>query len=73
MPEENAVSLNSAARDVIAERQRQVSAEGYSLHRDDLYVNGELAEAAATNQSGSGLRFAADGPTIQNVKLYRYK
>jgi len=54
MPEENAVSLNSAARDVIAERQRQVSAEGYSLHRDDLYVNGELAEAAATYANLAG-------------------
>lgn len=54
MPEEDAVSLNSAARDVIAERQRQVSAEGYSLHRDDLYVNGELAEAAATYANLAG-------------------
>lgn len=36
MPEEIAISLNRAARDVVAERQRQVSAEGYSLFRDDL-------------------------------------
>ncbi|KWU51944.1 hypothetical protein [Pseudomonas palleroniana] len=48
MPEEIAISLNRAARDVVAERQRQVSAEGYSLFRDDLYVKGELAEASAT-------------------------
>lgn len=48
MPENSEIRLNSAARDVVAERQRQVSAEGYSLFRDDLYVKGELAEAAST-------------------------
>ena len=54
MPEENEIRLNSAARDVIAERQRQVSDEGYSLYYDDRYVNGELAEAAATYASLAG-------------------
>lgn len=54
MPEEIAISLNRAARDVLAERKRQVSAEGYSLHRDDLYVKGELAEAGATYASLAG-------------------
>ena len=46
---------------------------GRWLNGDDVLLNYKLAEAAATNQSGSGLRFAADGPTIQSVKLYRYK
>jgi hypothetical protein len=55
MPEENETRLNSAARDVMAERQRQVSAEGFSLYRDDLYVNGELAEAASTYASLAGM------------------
>jgi len=54
MPEEIALSLNRAARDVITERQRQVSAEGYSLLRDDRYVNGELAEAGAVYASLAG-------------------
>lgn len=54
MPEEIAISLNRAARDVVAERQRQVSAEGYSLYRDDLYVKGELAEAGATYANLAG-------------------
>lgn len=54
MSEENAIRLNSAARDVIAERQRQVSAEGFSLHHDDRYVNGELAEAASTYATLAG-------------------
>lgn len=47
MPEENVLKLNRAARDVIAERQRQVSGEGYSLYRDDGYIKGEMANAAA--------------------------
>lgn len=46
---------------------------GRWLNGDDVVLNYKLAEAAATNQSGSGLRFAADGPTIQKVELYRYK
>jgi len=46
---------------------------GRLLNGDDVLLNYKLAEAAATSQSGSGLRFAADGPTIQSVKLYRYK
>lgn len=46
---------------------------GRWLNGDDILLNYKLAEAAATNQSGSGLRFAADAPAIQNVKLYRYK
>jgi hypothetical protein len=33
----------------------------------------DLAGAAARNQSGSGLRFNPDGPTVQRVKLYRYR
>jgi len=46
---------------------------GRWLNGDDVLLNYKLAEAAATSQSGSGLRFAADGPTIQKVKLYRYR
>ena len=46
---------------------------GRWLNGDDVLLNYKLAEAAATGQSGSGLRFAADGPTIQKVKLYRYR
>jgi hypothetical protein len=46
---------------------------GRWLNGDDVVINYKQAEAAATNQSGSGLRFAANGPTIQTVKLYRYQ
>ena len=69
MPEENAVHLNRAARDVIAERQRQVSAEGYSLFQDDRYVKGELAEAAATyaNLAGCPRSMSTSWPWKQNT------
>jgi hypothetical protein len=46
---------------------------GRKLSGDDILLNYKLGEAAAVNQSGSGLRFGPDGPTIQRVKLYRYQ
>ena len=36
-----------AARDVLAERRRQVETEGWTLDRDDKYEFGELAQAGA--------------------------
>lgn len=41
-------ALTQAARDVLAERQRQISAEGWAQERDDQYSDCELAAAAAT-------------------------
>ncbi|HTZ21889.1 MAG TPA: DUF5597 domain-containing protein [Opitutaceae bacterium] len=46
---------------------------GRILSGDDILLDYDLAGAAAKNQSGSGLRFGADGPTVQRVKLYRYR
>lgn len=39
--------LSAAARDVLAERQRQISAEGWTPQHDDGYSGGEMAQAAA--------------------------
>lgn len=38
----------AAAKDVIAERSRQIHAEGWTPERDDHYQHGELVAAAAT-------------------------
>jgi hypothetical protein len=43
------------------------------LSGDDILLDYDLAGAAARNQSGSGLRFDPDGPTVQRVRLYRYR
>jgi hypothetical protein len=43
------------------------------LNGDDILLNYHLDEAAAVNQSGSGLKFMGDEPTVQRVKLYRYR
>ena len=40
--------VSAAARDVLAERQRQISVEGWSVKLDDKYIDCELARAAAT-------------------------
>lgn len=39
--------LTAAARDVLAERARQVSVEGWTPEHDDQYTKGELAQAAS--------------------------
>lgn len=46
-------ALSQAARDVLAERQRQISAEGWTPEHDDVHNNGELADAAACYASPS--------------------
>lgn len=39
--------LTKAARDVLAERQRQISAEGWTPEHDDQHKGGSMALAAA--------------------------
>lgn len=43
--------LTDAAHDVLAERERQVTKEGWTPGHDDLYADGDLAEAAAAYAS----------------------
>ena len=39
--------LSNAARDILAERQRQITAEGWTPEHDDHHTCGEIADAAA--------------------------
>jgi hypothetical protein len=55
---------NAAARDVLAERQRQVDAEGWEPQRDDAYTRGQLAQAAACYALNAAV-WAAHGNTVQ--------
>lgn len=51
-------SVTEAARDVLAERQRQISAEGWTPDHDDEHGGGQLADAAACYAlSASGMPF----------------
>lgn len=43
-----AVPMTDAARDVLAERQRQISTEGWTPEHDDEHSRGEMARAAAS-------------------------
>jgi len=43
------------------------------LNGDDILLNYHLDQAAAVNQSGSGLKFMGEAPAVQRVKLYRYR
>lgn len=40
-------NMTAAARDVLAERARQITAEGWTPSHDDAHSNGEMAGAAA--------------------------
>lgn len=46
-PAPDAVAETDAWRDVLAERQRQISAEGWTPDHDDCHDRSELAQAAA--------------------------
>ncbi|WP_242671740.1 hypothetical protein [Azotobacter chroococcum] len=46
-PGEEQAELTTAARDVLAERRRQIEVEGFSLEHDRQYDLGELPAAAA--------------------------
>lgn len=51
-------NLTQAARDVLAERCRQIEAEGWTPEHDDQHSNGEMARAAScyiTNKERSHL------------------
>lgn len=63
------VLLSDAARAVLAERQRQIDAEGWTQEHDDEHSNGSLARAAAcyalhagSCQKWSGERYRAAAP-----------
>lgn len=47
--------ISKAERDVLAERRRQVSEEGFTPERDDAYARGELAQAAGCYALGPKL------------------
>ncbi|WP_374005547.1 hypothetical protein [Delftia lacustris] len=49
-------ALSQAVRDVLAERQRQVEAEGYDTEHDDAHVMGEIGALAALYLMPDGAR-----------------
>ena len=55
----------NAARDVLAERQRQISAEGWATEHDDQHDSGELASAAASYAQCAGLQ--REGAVCENA------
>lgn len=53
-------ALTPAARDVLAERQRQISAEGWTPESDDRYAEGDMSDAAGCYALHA---FFAEAPT----------
>lgn len=58
-------TATAAADDVLAERKRQVTAEGWTPGHDDEYEHGELADAAGCYALSSELFDCAGEPPIQ--------
>lgn len=54
-------ALTAAARDVLAERQRQISAEGWTPEQDDRYTHGDMASAAACYANQGRYHFPEPG------------
>lgn len=52
-PPVQSAAPGEAARDVLAERERQKTAEGWTPEHDDEHENGELAHAAAAYAAGN--------------------
>lgn len=48
--------LNKASADVLAERARQISAEGWTHEHDDAHAPGEMADAAAAYAHAAATR-----------------
>lgn len=53
--------LSGAARDVLAERKRQIEVEGWTPARDDVYAMGALAKAAACYAAEAGFQNTEGG------------
>lgn len=59
-------SLTKAASDVLAERARQISAEGWTPEHDDEHDGGQLSAAAAAYASEAADRMGAMMPRAAN-------
>ncbi len=62
--------ITDAQRDVLAERRRQVEAEGWTPEHDDAHVKSELAQAAAS-YALAGIRFELPWPSSWDFKWYK--
>lgn len=60
--------LTDAARDMLAERRRQVEAEGWTPKHDDEHDKGEMARAAACYALHAGSCFAWRADAYQSAK-----
>ncbi|MBN9135673.1 MAG: hypothetical protein J0I92_06440 [Phyllobacterium sp.] len=64
--------INRALRDVIAERHRQVTAEGWTPEHDDEHRHGEMARAAGiyaliAGANPTDYRNATDGYSLNDI------
>lgn len=63
-PEAPVQKLTTAAHDVLAERQRQISAEGWTTAHDDEHSSGEMAMAASCYAEQGPEPYGVEYPSI---------
>ena len=69
----HAVAQPAAARDVLAERQRQITAEGWTPEHDDEHSDGEMARAASVYANPNIWDILGHGPVSWPWSPYWYK
>jgi hypothetical protein len=65
----DAANKSQAVRDVVAERERQQSAEGWTSEHDDEHDGGELASASASYAIDAAEQLRSRGRPITRVPL----
>lgn len=68
-PSDEVVGLATVEEGVFADGQW---VRGRILNGDEIMLSYDVPTTAATRQTGTGLRFNGETPTIQRVTLYRY-
>lgn len=62
--------LTQAAREVIAERRRQIDAEGWTPEHDDAHDAGVLSSAGMGYAQSAACKLSHDGLTLEGMPLF---
>lgn len=62
--------MSKATEDVLAERQRQVEAEGWTDEHDDAHWAGELASAGMGYAQSAACQLSHDGEPLDGLPLF---
>lgn len=73
MAQTDDLEITAAVSDVLAERERQKSVEGWTAEHDDQHTKGQLAKAAACYAVGSQIKGKSDIIETSTVKAAKWR